>query len=295
MVEFKVREVEVEKLFSRLWFKNYGLVIFGSVLLAIAIAFFIAPHNLVPGGVFGLSVAINQLTGFPIGMISLAINIPLLLLGFWAVGAGFGIKTFVSLILSSVFIDAIMYLNPDPMLTSDILVSALFGGALIGLGVGIIISAGGTTGGTDILAAIMHKKLNLSIGRGIIMVDGCILTLGYVVFRDIELATYSVIGIIAISRTIDTFLNGMSLKKVVLVISDKHEEIRQGILANDYGGSLINGSGMFYPEKEKKIILSALDRKSMVKVINISKKIDPDVFITVINAADVIGSGFRQE
>lgn len=294
MVEFKVRKVEEEKLFSSLWFRNYGLVVLGSVLLAIAVAYFIAPHNLVPGGVFGLSVAINQITGFPIGVISLAINIPLLLLGFWAVGADFGVKTLVSLILSSAFIDTIMYFNPNPIVTSDILVSALFGGALIGLGVGIIISAGGTTGGTDIIAAILHKKLNLSIGRGIIIIDGIILTFGYVVFRDLELATYSVIGIIAISRTIDTFLNGMSLKKVVLVISDHHEEIRKSILSNDYGGSLINGSGMFYPEKEKKIILSALDRKSMVKVINISREIDPDVFITVINAADVIGHGFKQ-
>ena len=294
MTEFKVREIEEEKFFSRLWFKNYGLVVLGSALLAVAVAFFIAPHNLVPGGVFGISIAINQLTGFPIGMISLAINIPLLLLGFWLVGTGFGIKTLVSLLLSSAFIDGIMYFNSNPIVTSDILVSALFGGALIGLGVAIIITAGGTTGGTDIVAAILHKRIHLSIGRGIIIVDGIILTFGYLVFKDLELATYSVIGIIAISRTIDIFLNGMSLKKVVLVVSDKHEEIRQAVLSNDYGGSLINGSGMFYPENEKKIILSALDRKGVIRVVSISKEIDPDVFITIINAADVIGSGFRR-
>ncbi len=294
MTEFKVREEQVESLFSRLWFRNYVLIIFGSALLAIAVAFFIAPHNLVPGGVFGLSIAINQLTGFPIGAISLAINIPLLLLGFWVVGASFGIKTLLSLILSSVFIDTIMFLNPEPIVTSDVLVSALFGGALIGLGVALIITAGGTTGGSDVIAAMLHKKFNLSIGRGLIMIDGIILGFGYTVFRDLELAAYSVIGIIAISRTIDIFLNGMSLKKVVLVMSDKHEEIRKAVLANDFGGSLLNGSGMFYPDNEKKIIISALDRKGMLKVVNISKKIDPDVFITILNAADVIGSGFRR-
>lgn len=293
MVEFKVREIEEEKLFSKLWFKNYSLVILGSALLAMGVAFFIAPHNLVPGGVFGLSVAINQLTGFPIGMIALGINIPLLMLGFWVVGANFGVKTLFSLILSSFFIDGIMYFIPEPVVTSDILVSALFGGALIGIGVAVIITAGGTTGGTDIIAAILRKKLNLSIGRGIIIVDGFILVFGFTIFRDLELATYSVVGIIAISRTIDVFLNGMSLKKVVFVMSDKHEEIRQEILANDFGGSLINGSGMFYPENEKKIIISALDRKGVIKVVHISKEIDPNVFITIINAADVIGRGFK--
>lgn len=294
MVEFKVREVEEEKLFSRLWLKNYGLVILGSALLAVAVAYFIAPHNLVPGGVFGMSIAISQLSGLPIGITAFAINVPLLLLGFLFVGNDFGIKTLVSLILSSIFIDAIMYFNPSPLVTSDILVSALFGGALIGLGVAIIITAGGTTGGTDIVASILHKKIHLSIGRGLIIVDGIILAFGYIVFRDLELATYSVVGIIAISRTIDVFLNGMSLKKVVLVMSDKHEDIRSAILSNDYGGSLINGSGMFYPDNEKKIILSALDRKGVIHVVNISKEIDPDVFITIINAADVIGSGFRR-
>lgn len=293
MVEFKVRVIEEEKLFSQLWFKNYGLVVLGSALLAVGVAFFIAPHNLVPGGVFGLSVGLNQITGLPIGMISLAINVPLLLLGFWMVGASFGVKTLVSLILSSAFIDGIMYFIPSPLVTSDILVSALFGGALIGLGVAVIITAGGTTGGTDIIAAILRKKFNLSIGRGIIIVDGIILAFGFLIFRDLELATYSVIGIIAISRTIDVFLNGMSLKKIVLVMSDKHEEIRQDILANDFGGSLINGSGMFYPDNEKKIILSALDRKGVIKVVHIAKEIDPDVFITIINAADVIGRGFK--
>jgi len=293
MVEFKVREIEEEKLFSRLWFRNYSLVVLGSALLAVGVAFFIAPHNLVPGGVFGLSVAINQLTGFPIGAISLAINIPLLLLGFWIVGASLGVKTLLSLILSSTFIDVIMHYIPTPVVTSDILVSALFGGALIGIGVAIIITVGGTTGGTDVVAAILRKKFKLSIGRGIIMVDGIILIFSYIIYRDLELATYSVIGIIAISRTIDVFLNGMSLKKVVLIMSDKHEEIRQTVLSNDFGGSLINGSGMFYPNKEKRIILSALDRKGVIKVVHISKEIDPDVFITILNAADVIGRGFK--
>jgi len=294
MTEFKVREEQVESLFSPLWFRNYALVILGSALLAIAVAFFIAPHNLVPGGVFGISVAINHLTNLPIGVISLAINIPLLLLGFWIVGASFGIKTLLSLVLSSAFIDAIMYFSPQPMVTSDILVSALLGGALIGLGVAVIITAGGTTGGSDVIAAMLHHKFKLSIGRGLIIIDGLILAFGYLVFRDLELATYSVVGIIAISRTIDIFLNGMSLKKVVLIMSDKHEEIRQAILEQDFGGSLLYGSGMFYPENEKRIIISALDRKGMVKVVNIAKEIDHNVFITILNAADVIGSGFRR-
>lgn len=293
MTTFKVKEVEKEVLFSKLWFKNYALVILGSVLIALAVAFFLAPHKLVPGGVYGLSVALNQLTGFPIGLISLVINIPLLLVGFRVVGASFGVKTLLSLILCSAFIDGIMMFNSSPIVTSDVLVSMLLGGLLIGMGVALVITAGGTTGGTDVVASIIHKKLNLSVGRGIIIIDGLILSFGFFAIRDIELAAYSVIGVVVISRTIDTFLNGMSMKKVVLIISDKHEEIRKEILANDYGGSLINASGMFYPDNDKRIIISALDRKGVIKIVSISKEIDSSVFITIINAADVIGQGFR--
>lgn len=292
MIEYKVREELTERPFSKLWFKNYSMVIIGSAMLAVAVSMFLAPHNLVPGGIFGLSVSLNHLTGWPIGVISLCVNIPLLLLGFWLVGADFGVKTLLSLILSSLFIDAIMYFNPNPIVTSDTLVSALFGGGLIGLGVGTIIAAGGTTGGTDIIAAILKKKLDIPMGRGIILVDGLVLTSGFFVFQDLELAAYSLIGIMAISRTIDTYLNGLSHKKVVLIISDQHEVIRREILANDFGGSLIKGSGMFYSNNEKDIILSALDRKGQIKVVNMCKEIDPKVFITILNATEVIGSGF---
>jgi len=294
MVDFKVKKPPEEKLFSPLWFKNYGLILLGSVLMALGYVFFIVPHNLVPGGVFGLSIVLNYLTGFPIGMIAVAVNIPLLILGFRILGASFGVKTLLALILGAVFIDTLMYFVPEPLVTTDVLVSALFGGAIIGAGIATVIVSGATTGGTDVIAKLLSKKFDAPIARTLIIIDGMILFFAVFVFDDLELATYSVIAIIAISRAIDVVLSGLNIKKVVLIVSDKHEEIRRSILENDCGGSMIRGSGMFYPDDEKQIIISALDRGDVPTVVNNAKNIDPNVFITVMNASDVIGNGFNK-
>ena len=175
-----------------------------------------------------------------------------------------------------------------------VLVSALFGGAIIGAGIATVIVSGATTGGTDVIAKLLSKRFDAPIARTLIMIDGMILGFAVFVFDDLELATYSVIAIIAISRVIDIVLSGLNIKKIVLIVSDLHEDIRLSILENDCGGSLIRGSGLFYPNDEKQIILSALDRGDVLTVINSARDIDPDVFIAVMNASDVIGNGFNK-
>jgi uncharacterized membrane-anchored protein YitT (DUF2179 family) len=294
MPEFKVKMPPQEKLFSRLWFENYALIVLGSMILALGIVFFIVPHHLVPGGVFGLSIALSSLLGFSIGTLALCINIPLLLLGLGVIGKKFGVKTLFSFVLTSIFVDGVLHFIPEPLITKDILVSALFGGGIMGLGVAIVVRAGATTGGTDLVAQLLSRKFRISMGRSLIAIDGMILLFGVFVFKDLDLASYGIIAIIALSRTVDVVLSGLNVKKFVVIISERHQEIRNFVLESDCGGTMVKGRGLFFLDNEKQIIMSAMDPKSIYAISRFAKSVDPSAFIAVMNTSDVIGNGFSK-
>lgn len=292
MPQYKKKSFPQEKLFSPLWFKNYSLILFGSFLVALGYNFFIMPHKLVPGGIFGFSIILNQLVGFPVGSIALCINIPLLAWGIKVLGGKFGIKTILAMVLGSFFIDGLTYLCGNPIVTKDLLVSSMFGGAIIGLGIGLVVSAGATTGGTDIIARIFSKWFRVSLGQMFITIDGLIVLSSIVVFKNIDLAPYCIIAILCISKTVDAVLMGMDAKKAALIISDKHEEIRDEILEMDRGGTYLKGEGLFH-KNQKKIIFTALNRKELGLLESFVKGIDPEAFIATLNTNDVYGNGFK--
>ena len=292
MPQYKKKSFPQEKLFSSLWFRNYSLIVFGSLLVALGYNFFIMPHKLVPGGVFGFSIILNQLIDFPVGTIALCINIPLLAWGIKILGGKFGIKTILAMVLGSVFIDGITYLYGNPIITKDLLVSSMFGGAIIGLGIGLVVTAGATTGGTDIIARIFSKWFRVSLGQMFIVIDGFIVLTSILVFQDIDLAPYCIIAILCISKTVDAVLMGMDAKKAALIISDKHDEIRNRILDMDRGGTYLKGEGLFHKD-QKKIIFTALNRKELGQLETFVKGIDPEAFIATLNTNDVYGNGFK--
>ncbi|MPQ47316.1 DUF2179 domain-containing protein [Marinifilum sp. N1E240] len=292
MPQYKKKSFPQEKLFSSLWFRNYSLIVFGSLLVALGYNFFIMPHKLVPGGVFGFSIILNQLIDFPVGTIALCINIPLLAWGIKILGGKFGIKTILAMVLGSVFIDGITYLYGNPIITKDLLVSSMFGGAIIGLGIGLVVTAGATTGGTDIIARIFSKWFRVSLGQMFIVIDGFIVLTSILVFQDIDLAPYCIIAILCISKTVDAVLMGMDAKKAALIISDKHDEIRNRILDMDRGGTYLKGEGLFHKD-QKKIIFTALNRKELGQLETFVKGIDPEAFIATLDTNDVYGNGFK--
>lgn len=292
MPQYKKKSFPQEKLFSSLWFRNYSLIVFGSLLVALGYNFFIMPHKLVPGGVFGFSIILNQLIDFPVGTIALCINIPLLAWGIKILGGKFGIKTILAMVLGSVFIDGITYLYGNPIITKDLLVSSMFGGAIIGLGIGLVVTAGATTGGTDIISRIFSKWFRVSLGQMFIVIDGFIVLTSILVFQDIDLAPYCIIAILCISKTVDAVLMGMDAKKAALIISDKHNEIRDRILDMDRGGTYLKGEGLFHKD-QKKIIFTALNRKELGQLETFVKGIDPEAFIATLNTNDVYGNGFK--
>jgi uncharacterized membrane-anchored protein YitT (DUF2179 family) len=292
MPPYKKKAFPEEKLFSALWCRNYALVVFGSLLVALGYNFFIMPHKLVPGGVFGFSIILNQLIDMPVGTIALCINIPLLAWGIKVLGGKFGVKTILAMVLGSMFIDGLTYFFGNPIITKDLLVSSMFGGAIIGLGIGLVVIGGATTGGTDIIARIFSKWFRISLGQMFLSIDGLIVLTSILVFKDIDLAPYCIIAILCISKTVDAVLMGMDAKKAAIIISEKHEEIRDRILEMDRGGTYIKGEGLFY-KNQKKIIFTALNRKELGNLEMFVKNIDPEAFIATLNTNDVYGNGFK--
>ncbi len=294
MPKYKRKPVPRETLFSRIWFFNYTRVLLGSLILAAGLVYFIIPFHVVPGGVFGVGIIVNHLTGFPVGMAALVINIPLLLWGIRVLGAQFGIKTFVAIVLTSVFIDGLTHFSGARALTEDILVSSMFGGVFAGVGIAMVIRSGATTGGTDIIAQIISKYTKSPVGQLFLLIDGAIVLSSVVVFNKIDLAPYAIIAIFSVSKTVDAILNGLDHRKAVLIISSEHEQIREIILQQmDRGGTYLMGKGLFYKDEERPIIFSALSRKELAYLQRAIKPIDPDAFLTVLDAHEIIGSGFK--
>lgn len=284
-----------EVFLSLLWFKHYSLLVLSSVMLAAGFVYFIIPHEIVPGGVVGLGIVINHLTGLPIGMTAFIINVPLIYLGGRTLGFGFGVKTVLGLLLSSVFIDILTIFIHPAALSQDILVSAVFGGVLIGGSVALVISVGAAAGGTALAARIISYKTDHSTGRILLALDGMIVMVGLLVFGNIEMAPYAVITIFTISRSVDAIMSGLDTKKAVFIISDRHEDIRDFILNEiDRGGTYLTAKGLYFDDRERKLIFSAMNRGELTLLKKHVKKIDPDAFLLAVDTKEIFGRGYRQ-
>jgi uncharacterized membrane-anchored protein YitT (DUF2179 family) len=283
-----------EKIFSKSWFRDYVLIILGTLSIATSMVFFIAPYKLVPGGVYGISIVIHHLLGTPIGAVSLCMDIPLLLTGIKILGKKFGIKTVVSVVLMAVLVDVFGRVwGNRPLVEGDALLSSIFGGVLLGLGLGLIFRAKATSGGTDIVAMILSKYARLPLGQSLIYVDSLVVLVGLVAFHDWTIPLYSWFVIFITGKVIDTVVEGLSVNKAVIIISEKHEEIREKILfAMDRGGTYLIAEGM-YEGKEKKVIYTNVSRKELSVLLSYIRDIDPSAFVSVIDVHDVLGEGFK--
>lgn len=292
-----------EKIFSKKWFISYGLIAVGALILASGFVFFISPYKIVPGGVYGIAIVVHYLTagmfswaptGLPIGLVGLLLDIPLTLIGIKILGPRFGIKTVVGFVLTPVFMQIITYFYGEaPLVKGDALLSAIFGGVTIGFGLGLIFKSKATSGGSDIIAMILAKYTKLPLGQLMIYVDSAIVLIGLVAFADWKIPLYSWIVIYITGKTIDVVLQGLSVDKTLFIVSDKFNEIRDKII-NDLqrGGTYIPGKGM-YNGAEKTIIFTVVNRREMALLQEYIHEIDPRAFLTVLEANEILGEGFK--
>lgn len=293
-----------DKFLSKKWIIDYLYILVGSFILAAGFVYFVTPHKIVPGGVYGIAIVVHYLTkgvfsfwpdGFPIGLFGLILNVPLTIAGIKILGPRFGVKTVVGFVLTSVFIDGITMLRPvgDAPLVEDILLSCVFAGVLIGFGLGLIFKSRATSGGSDIIAMIIAKYTRLQLGRLMIYVDSVIVLFGLIAFRDWAIPLYSWIVIYITGKVIDLTIEGASYNKALMIVSKKHDEIKNKLLLDlERGGTYLRGEGM-YTGEEKQIIYTVVSRREVAILEEFISKIDPDAFITIMDTKEILGEGFQ--
>jgi len=280
---------------------NYGRIVFGSLLMAIGYVYFLIPFRIVSGGVFGISIVLHHLWGLPTGATALVLNIPLLIWGVRELGPKFGVKTLLGLFLTSGLTDFLTYTShwvtplwdgaPSP--AQEPFMACLFGGAFVGAGLGLVFKAKATTGGTDILAQVINKRFHTPVGQVLIMADSCVIGLGVVLLQQMSLALYGVVTIFVVGRVVDTVLTGTDFYKTLLIVSDKHEAIREQILSVlGRGGTYLDGEGL-YSNTPKKVILCAVSRRELPIVEDFVKKVDANAFIIIMDSREILGKGFK--
>lgn len=280
---------------SKDWLISYGTLTLGTFILAIGYAFFMTPYKIIPGGIYGISIVLHHKFGFPVGLSALCFNLPLTLLGLRILGPRFGVKTFVCFILTALFTDGLVLIfGEDPLnLHEEVLLASIFGGVIMGIGVGLIFKARASSGGSDVIASILSKYTKIPLGTQLMIVDSCIVVLGFFVFQDWKIPLYSWLTIFLMGRIIDMVLKGFSDDKAIFIISDKNEEIRKVLVYElGKGGTLLNGKGMF-TKNDKEVIFTVVNRRNIPDIHQMIFQIDPKAFITIVDAYEIIGEGFK--
>lgn len=283
-----------EKLFSWNWFKSYSLIVVGTLIMAVAYVFFISPYKFAPGGVYGIAIVLHHLFNFPIGLAGILMDIPLTIFGIWILGPRFGAKTIAGMLLLSGWISLLEYIHGyEPFVPNQPLLSALYGGVLIGIGLGLVFKSKATSGGSDIIAMILNKYFHIPLGQLMIYVDSTIVLLSWVAFKDPLIPLISWVIIFITGRVMDVIIEGVNYDKTLFIISNQQQAIRDKIV-NDLnrGGTFVKGEGMYHGA-DKTIIYTVVNRRELAILQAFIHRVDPDAFMTVINANEVLGDGFR--
>lgn len=268
---------------------DYALIILGAFVMGFAIKNLYDPINLVTGGVTGIAIVMKKVAGFPLWLTNTLCNIPLFLAAWKLKGWVFIKKTLVATASLSL---SLLVIPEMPFLTDDLFLTSLFGGIVCGAGTGLIFLFQATTGGTDMLAALIQRKLrHYSIAQIMQVLDGMVVLLGAMVFG-IRYALYALIAIYATSKVSDGILEGLKFSKQAYVISDSYQEIARAIMTRmDRGVTALDGVGM-YSGQGKKVLFCVVSKKEIVTIREIVEEFDRKAFLIVTDVREVFGEGF---
>ena len=265
--------------------------IIGAIIMALGTSQFLLPNQLSSGGFAGIATIIYYFLHIPMGTTILAFNIPLFIMAVYKLGKNFFVKSLIGTTTFSFFIDIFDKLKP---LTNDRFLACIYGGIIIGLGTAIILKANSSTGGSDLVSFIARSyKPSLRVGKIIIIIDTIIVILNMIFFKEIEIGLYSAIAIYLMGKMIDIIFEGIYFTKLLIIISNKNEEIAKEIGSKiQRGATGLYGKGM-YSQKDKLILICAASRGDIARIKNIAKQIDKNSFIIIANAREVLGNGFK--
>ena len=298
--------------------RDYTAITIGAFIMSVGIGVFLVDAKVVPGGVSGLAMTVHYLSNYkiPVGLMMWLFNVPLFIWGIKELGGRFGVRTLVGFTLNSFFIDLLRGSIPgfhfiqlqnssaiQDMYQNDFILAVLFGAILLGVGLGIIFKFRGSTAGSDIIAAIMQKRMGWKPGQAIMLIDFLVISLAGVVLHYKNLAVikpaltltlYAFILLFISSRIIDVIIEGMDYANAATIISPKHEKIAEAIMDNlSRGATSLKGRGL-YTNTEREIIFTVVTRKEITQLTDIVKEIDPKAFVIINNVHEVLGEGFRR-
>ncbi len=267
----------------------YGQIILGCLIGGLAYPAFLTPNRIAPGGLTGVATILNHLFGWHIGLVSLILNAPLFLIGYRRVGKIFAFRSLIATILFSVCIDTL----PQTAWTDDPLLGAVFGGVILGIGLGLIIRGGATTGGTDMIAKMLHRRIAfLSVGLILFVID-CIVIIAAALLIGGNEALLALICIYVSSKVIDMVIVGLTSNKACFIMTDRHEAVTQRILKEmERGVTQLYGRGGF-TGTERPVILSVIGRSELPKLKAMVLEEDEHAFMIVTEAVEALGEGFR--
>lgn len=275
------------------WIADIVLIIFGSTVYSMGLHCFSAPNNIAAGGVAGISTLINAVADINIGILYGIINIPLIIVGFIFLGKKMMVKTFLSVIVTTLMTDYGLAAIPAYE-DGDRLLASVFAGIFFGIGLGVVYLREGTSGGTDIINKLINKKYpHFSLGAIMLGTDAVIICASMLVYGTIEAGLYAIIAIFICSKVMDMILYGSFEGKMLLIFSDKYHEISEYVMKSlDRGVTWLNATGA-YSEKSKQVICCAVHKNEYSKIKRKVKEIDPHAFIIITNAGEVLGEGFQ--
>lgn len=271
--------------------KRYLFVVLGAALMALSLDMFLVPGGIAPGGVSGLATVISRGTNLPVGLLIFLINVPVFIWGMIEFDIGFLISSLVGTILLSVFTESFApFITP---VTDNEVLLCVFGGGMMGLGMGLVISSGSTTGGTDIVAKILKKKFpHISIGAFVMLIDAIVVILSGIISRRWETMLFSAAALYVSVKSLDAVTDGVEFAKTAFIISDSPEIITKEISDKmKRGTTLLNGFSS-YTNKNKNVILCVVLRSELTTLKEIVKSVDNSAFLIVSDAKEVLGNGF---
>ena len=273
---------------------DFIFYIIGSAIYAASVTVFSSPNKMAPGGFTGIATILHYVMNVPIGASILVLNIPFFILAFRFIGGEFIFNSLICTVLTSVGVDALNFLPKYDGGHGNMLLAALYGGVLSGIGLGMIFIRSSTTGGTDIASKLLRLKFpHIPMGRMLLILDSVVILVSIIVFKSVNSGLYAIITLYVSSKVIDAMLYGSDNGKMIIVISEKNSEIADAVASElDRGVTLLSGKG-FYTGSEREVLLCAVRRPEASRLMNIVRKTDPSAFIIICEADQVVGEGFR--
>jgi len=273
---------------------DYGMIIVGSLIMAVGLMLFLIPNKVSAGGVSGISTILYHMFNWPAGITMLALNIPLFIIGVKIFGRKFGMKTLWGIIWISLFTDLLGVVLKLPPVTNDPLLATVYGGLLLGGGLGIIMKGRGTTGGSDIIARILNKYFHFSLGISFMIIDTVIIIAMGIIFKNVELILFCLISLAISSKVVDMFIEGLTSERAITIMSKDWEVIANRIMDEvNRGVTGLDSVGM-HTNSEKKTLYCVVATRQIEHIRRIVKREDPFAFVTITNVSIMQGEGFRE-